>query len=341
MRRAFTMFMAALLWSATAFAQGGGAGTAGAPGGQAGRGGGRGPQGPQVVSPQVNADRTVTVRVLAPKATEVTVTGEILNGSQPKPMTKGDDGIWTATLGPLPPDVYTYAFNIDGVNTPDPRNPWVKLVSQHRPRRRRSKCLATARSTTTRSRCRMGSLQIVTYESKATGATRQAYVYTPPDYNRTSTKYPMLYLLHGGGDLDPGWSMTGRAHIIMDNLIAEKKARADGRRDAARARRRQPRTRTGRHVAGNCGGRQRHARSGRGAAPARRCQERHRRRRQGPRRSRRSRRTSSAICCRRSRRRSASRRGPTIAPSAGCRPAARRRSTRRSAGRICSATSSS
>ena len=71
----------------------------------------------------------------------------------------------------------------------------------------------------------MGSLQIVTYESKATGATRQAYVYTPPDYGRTNTKYPVLYLLHGGGDLDPGWSMTGRAHIIMDNLIAEKKAR--------------------------------------------------------------------------------------------------------------------
>jgi enterochelin esterase family protein len=44
----------------------------------------------------------------------------------------------------------------------------------------------------------------MTYESKATGATRQAYVYTPPDYNRTSTKYPVFYLLHGGGDLDPG-----------------------------------------------------------------------------------------------------------------------------------------
>jgi enterochelin esterase family protein len=67
-------------------------------------------------------------------------------------------------------------------------------------------------------------LQIVTYESKATNATRQAYVYTPPDYTRTTTRYPTLYLLHGGGDLDPGWSMTGRAHIIMDNLIAEKKA---------------------------------------------------------------------------------------------------------------------
>jgi enterochelin esterase family protein len=69
-----------------------------------------------------------------------------------------------------------------------------------------------------------GLVQIMTYESKATGATRQAYVYTPPDYNRTNTKYPTFYLLHGGGDLDPGWVMTGRANIIMDNVIAEKKA---------------------------------------------------------------------------------------------------------------------
>jgi len=223
MRRAFTTFMIALVWSAAAFAQAP-AGTAAPPAGQqGGRGGGRGPQGPQVVSPQVNADRTVTLRVLAPKATEITVTGELLNGSQPKPMTKGDDGIWTATLGPVPVDVYTYAFNIDGVNTTDPRNPWVKLVSAtglasqvevpgDGPQYYDSKPVPH------------GLVQIMTYESKATGATRQAYVYTPPDYNRTTTKYPVFYLLHGGGDLDPGWVMTGRANIIMDNLLAEKKA---------------------------------------------------------------------------------------------------------------------
>jgi enterochelin esterase family protein len=188
----------------------------------AGRGRG-GPQGPQVVSPQVNADRTVTLRVFAPKAAEITVTGEILNGADPKPMTKGDDGIWTAALGPVPPDVYTYAFNIDGVNTTDPRNPWVKPVSGtglasqvevpgDGPQYYDSKPVPH------------GLVQIMTYESKATGATRQAYVYTPPDYNRTNTKYPVFYLLHGGGDLDPGWVMTGRANIIMDNLLAEKKA---------------------------------------------------------------------------------------------------------------------
>ncbi|PYR90082.1 MAG: esterase [Acidobacteria bacterium] len=197
-------------------------GTAQAPGQ---RGGGRGgPQGPQIVSPQVNAERTVTLRLYAPKATQVNVTGEILNGAAPAAMTKGEDGVWTATLPAVPPDVYLYAFNIDGVNTPDPRNPWVKLVSGtglasqvevpgDGPQYYDSKPVPH------------GLVQIMTYESKATGATRQAWVYTPPDYNRTTTKYPVLYLLHGGGDLDPGWVMTGRAPIIMDNLLAEKKAR--------------------------------------------------------------------------------------------------------------------
>ncbi len=199
-------------------------GGATAPGAAPGQGGRGGQQGPQVVSPQVNADRTVTLRLYAPKATEVRVTGELLNGAQPTPMTKGDEGIWTVTMPAVPSDVYTYAFNVDGVNTTDPRNPWVKLVS----------------STGLASQVEVpgdglqyydskpvphGLLQIVTYESKALGATRQAYVYTPPDYLRSNTRYPVLYLLHGGGDLDPGWSQTGRAHIIMDNLIAEKKAR--------------------------------------------------------------------------------------------------------------------
>jgi enterochelin esterase family protein len=176
-----------------------------------------------VVSPEVNQDRTVTLRVLAPKADEVLVTGEILDGAKPTPLTKGDDGVWSGTLGPLPPDIYTYAFTIDGVHTPDPRNPWVKLVS------------GTGLTTQVEvpgdgpqyydaQPVPHGLLQIMTYESKSAGATRQAYVYTPPGYTSGNTRYPVLYLLHGGGDLDPGWSMTGRAHIIMDNLIAEKKA---------------------------------------------------------------------------------------------------------------------
>jgi enterochelin esterase family protein len=185
--------------------------------------GGRGAPGPAVVSPQVNTDRSVTLRVLAPKAAEIAVTGEILNGAQPAPMTRGEDGVWTITLPAVPPDVYLYAFRIDGVNTPDPRNPWVKLVSGaglasqvevpgDGPQYYDVKPVPH------------GLVQILTYESKSASATRQAWVYTPPDYTKTTRQYPVLYLLHGGGDLDPGWTMTGRAPIILDNLIAEKKA---------------------------------------------------------------------------------------------------------------------
>jgi enterochelin esterase family protein len=193
-----------------------------APAAGGGRAGGA-PQGPQVVSPQVNADRTITLRLLAPQADEVRVTGEILNGAQPMAMTKGADGIWSATLGPLPVDIYTYAFNIDGVNTTDPRNPWVKLVS--------AAGLASQVQVPGEGLqyydakpVPHGLLQIMTYESKSLGAVRQAYVYTPPNYHQGNTRYPVLYLLHGGGDLDPGWSMTGRANFIMDNLIADKQS---------------------------------------------------------------------------------------------------------------------
>ncbi|MGB2714403.1 MAG: alpha/beta hydrolase-fold protein [Vicinamibacterales bacterium] len=219
MRTAISVLVGALLvGSAATSAQTPPAQGTPAPGGR-----GRGQTGPAVVSPEVHADRKVTVRIYAPKATEVTVTGELLNGSQPVALTRGDDGVWSATVGPLPPDIYTYAFNVDGVPTPDPRNPWLKLVASTG---------LTAQVEVPGEGLQYydskpvphGLLQIVTYESKATGATRQAYVYTPPDYTTTTRRYPVLYLLHGGGDLDPGWSMTGRAHVIMDNLIAEKKA---------------------------------------------------------------------------------------------------------------------
>jgi len=221
--KALGAFAIALAMSgSTVFGQGGAPGPAGAA--QGGRGGGA-PQAPQVVSPQVNPDKSITLRLLAPRATEVTVSGEILNGSQPVALTKGADGVWTATLGPLPPDVYTYIFNIDGVSTPDPRNPWVKLVSGTGLASQVQVNGDVAQYYDARP-VPHGLVQIVTYESKVLGgATRQAYVYTPPGYTQGNTRYPVLYLLHGGGDLDPGWVMTGRANFILDNLIADKQAR--------------------------------------------------------------------------------------------------------------------
>ena len=100
---------------------------AGAPpaGGRGGRGGGRG--GPAYVSPEVSADGNITVRLFAPNAQQVTASGEL--DGKPHPMTKGEDGIWSVTVGPLPPDIYTYSFNVDGLTVLDPRKTNTKMGS--------------------------------------------------------------------------------------------------------------------------------------------------------------------------------------------------------------------
>lgn len=184
--------------------------------------GGRGGRGPSVVSPQVGANRTITFRYLAPNATQVTVSGEL--GGQTPTMTKGADGIWTGTIGPLPPDIYAYAFNVDGVTSLDPRNPNTKYgyggfgatsvveVPGDGPQFYDAKPVPH------------GQVRIFPYNSKTLGVSRTAWVYTPPNYDKDKN-FPVVYLLHGAGDVESGWTMIGRANIILDNLIAEGKAK--------------------------------------------------------------------------------------------------------------------
>src|SRR4029079_15375559 len=96
---------------------------AGQAGGPGGRGGGRG--GPAVGSPEVGGGGAVTLRLLAPNAQQVTASGEL--DGKPHPLTKGENGIWSVTIGPLPPDIYTYSFNVDGITALDPRNTNTKM----------------------------------------------------------------------------------------------------------------------------------------------------------------------------------------------------------------------
>src|SRR4030095_16661762 len=85
---------------------------------------GRGPQGPQVVSPEVSAGGRVTFRLLAPKAEKVRLSaGDIPGNNQGAEMTKGTNGVWEVTLGPIRPGAYRYNFNVDGLAVLDPRNP--------------------------------------------------------------------------------------------------------------------------------------------------------------------------------------------------------------------------
>ncbi len=176
-------------------------------------------------SPEVHSDRTVTLRFQAPDATQVEVVGEILRGQSPLAMAKGADGVWTAKLGPLPPEIWSYSFRIQGVEIADPSNAAIKPVP---PGFAMSSFVEVPGETPAFYDSRPvphGDVRMVLYESKTMGVTRWLWIYTPPNYDRSREKYPVLYLLHGNGEAQNGWVMNGRANIILDNLIADKKAR--------------------------------------------------------------------------------------------------------------------
>ena len=179
-------------------------------------------QGPQaIISPEVHADRTVTFRFRAPNAKEVQLARE---GAPRVPMQKDDQGNWTVTTDPLEPDYYGYTFVADGVGLIDPSNFLMKpnLLSPssevHVPG---PSSLPWEIGSTPR-----GELHHHFYHSGIVGDDRDYYVYTPPGYDPSSTKlYPVLYLLHGYSDDASGWTAVGRANVILDNLIAEGKAK--------------------------------------------------------------------------------------------------------------------
>ncbi len=175
-------------------------------------------------SPEVNADRTVTLRFRAPEATGVDLVGEINMGKGPQPMAKGEDGVWTTTVGPLPPEIWSYNFRVQGVEVPDPSNPSIKPVPSGFPMASFVEVPGTSPAFYDSRPVPHGDVRVVMYESKTMGVTRFLWIYTPPGYDESKVKYPVLYLLHGNGEAQNGWVMNGRANIILDNLIADRKA---------------------------------------------------------------------------------------------------------------------
>jgi enterochelin esterase-like enzyme len=176
----------------------------------------------RLVSPEVLPDKKVTFRIFAPKASDVTVRGDWMTG-QPAKLEKDDKGVWSTTVGPLAPDYYSYAFTVDGVRTLDPKNATIKqgLTSLDNmfflpgPEADFEDNKAVPH----------GDVRKVWYESTTLKQQRRMHVYTPPGYDAGSDKYPVFYLLHGGGDEDSGWSTVGRAGFILDNLIGGGKAK--------------------------------------------------------------------------------------------------------------------
>ena len=174
-----------------------------------------------IQSPEVHPDRSVTFRLRAPNAKEVSLH---LEGTKNTPMQQDGEGIWSATTAPLEPDFYGYSFSVDGVSLNDPSNPAVtpNLLSVgnsvHVP--------GPASLPWEVNDVRHGTLHRHFYKSGVVGDNRDFYVYTPPGYDPTAkTLYPVLYLLHGFSDDASGWTAVGRAHVILDNLIAQGKAK--------------------------------------------------------------------------------------------------------------------
>jgi enterochelin esterase-like enzyme len=176
---------------------------------------------PRIVSPELQADGRVTFRFRDPNA--VTVSVDIEGQSAPMAMQKDEKGIWSATVGPLPPDFYGYHFVADGVDLLDPSNTELKpnLLSQSNEAHIPGTSLPWEVADVPH-----GIIHHHFYRSKIADEDRDYYVYTPPDYDPgRNTQYPVLYLLHGFSDDASGWTAVGRANVILDNLIAQGKAK--------------------------------------------------------------------------------------------------------------------
>lgn len=176
--------------------------------------------------PQVYPDRRVTFQVKLPSAQKVQVMpggGANGLGKGPFDMTRSNDGVWTTTIGPVQPGFHYYWFLADGVPVNDPGSEtffgWGKQsggidvpdasIDFYEPKD-----------------VPHGDVRIHWYRSKTIGQMRRAFVYTPPGYDQDfKARYPVLYLQHGAGESERGWTAQGRANFILDNLLAAAQAK--------------------------------------------------------------------------------------------------------------------
>ncbi len=175
-----------------------------------------------IVSPEIHADRTVTFRIRAPKATEVTIYGDWMPVGKPEPMRKDAGGVWSLTTASLEPNVHLYWFNLDGLAIADPVNPAIKI------RQRTSASLvevpATPPAVWELRDVPHGTVLTQWLKSVVLNRTERVVLYLPPGYETSKQQYPVLYLVDGSGDVPESWTSVGHANLILDNLIAKGKA---------------------------------------------------------------------------------------------------------------------
>ncbi len=181
------------------------------------------PQSDMLISPEVHPDRTVTFRIRAPKASEVILYADWQAVGKPQPMQRSEDGVWSLTVGPVEATGHLYWFNVDGVTMADPVNPRIKL------RQRTSASIlevpATPPAPWDVRDVPHGVVVTEWQKSQVLNRTERIFLYLPPGYEKSSARYPVLYLIHGGGDVPDSWTNAGNANLILDNLIADRKAK--------------------------------------------------------------------------------------------------------------------
>ncbi|MBR2195954.1 MAG: hypothetical protein IJ911_10110 [Salinivirgaceae bacterium] len=176
---------------------------------------------PQAPSPVVNKDNTVTFNYQSKTAQKVEVDVQFAGRHE---MKKGDNDVWTITLGPTTPDIYPYCFIVDGLQVMDPQNPeWF-------PNEGFKNSLLDMRGDGNLPHALKnvphGSVEYVQYWSDATGVFSNAIVYVPPSYyNGKNQKYPVMYLISGTTDTEEVYFKVGKMNLILDNLIAQGKAK--------------------------------------------------------------------------------------------------------------------
>ena len=175
----------------------------------------------EIVSPEIHPDNSVTFRLLAPNANSVEVTGDFLTQGR-LPLTKDANGIWSCTTGPLPSELYTYSYVVDGLSMNDPNNVYYRrdVASTLN-----IFLIANGQADLYKvNKVPHGTIAKRWYTSPKNKMDRRITIYTPPGYEKSDANYPVLYLLHGMGGDEEAWMTLGRASQILDNLIAAGKA---------------------------------------------------------------------------------------------------------------------
>jgi enterochelin esterase-like enzyme len=178
---------------------------------------------PSISSPDVQPDDSIIFRYFSRNAQKVTLDAQFLTA--PLPLIKDTSGIWSITVPAIKPDIYPYSFWVDSIQTADPNN--TLIFANERFKHSLVDVVGNQPLIHSLQNVPHGKISYRYYKSSTLERTRTLLVYTPPGFDvNGKTKYPVLYLIHGGSDTEETWTKVGRANLIADNLIAQGKARS-------------------------------------------------------------------------------------------------------------------